>query len=179
MPDMKIVSKQSAEDLAKRRAVEALSWAVRRLTANLLRIVAGAGRDEDVFQQVLDCAEKIAACERLNVPSFEISLALHHDELEFMARARPDDRERWANDGTAAKAHALQAILMGSLRMVASEMLGQLTQSRVAESKIRSGIEDWNTVVEARRKAVRAAVTADSASRRRKKAKAKSRKTML
>jgi hypothetical protein len=49
---MEIVSQNSDADIAKNEAPEDLGWPLRRLTANLLRIVRGAGAPYELPRQI-------------------------------------------------------------------------------------------------------------------------------
>jgi hypothetical protein len=50
--DLKVVSERSAADIKKRQASAQLGWALKDLTANLIRVVRGAGKPELIFDHV-------------------------------------------------------------------------------------------------------------------------------
>jgi hypothetical protein len=53
---MRVVSAQSEADIRRRKAREALTWPLRELTANLLRIAKRGGRPSDLFNQMAACS---------------------------------------------------------------------------------------------------------------------------
>jgi hypothetical protein len=56
MPDLRVVAERSAEEIKKQDAIRALKAALVELTANLLRIVRGAGKSENIGVQLNACA---------------------------------------------------------------------------------------------------------------------------
>lgn len=127
---MKIVSEQSEEDFARRRAVEGLSWPLRTLAANMLRVVRGAGRPWELPQQM---AAVLTACEeyREAVGSYPSS-----DEISGPINVRypADGRRRDAFDGAAAE------MVQGALQMAASQIIGQSTQEAAGRSELFDGV---------------------------------------
>jgi hypothetical protein len=52
LPDLTVVSERSAEEIKKQRATLELKFALANLTANLIRIVRGAGKPDRVFDDI-------------------------------------------------------------------------------------------------------------------------------
>lgn len=144
---MRIVSENSAEEIARRRAIEGLGDRLRALTANLLRVTRGAGSAHDIVHQLQDLLTKFAeyqqACTYLP-SSFELS-----DELHTVAFPRH-------LDGLPAEAvdqhYAQDMVIRGALQTVASRLVGQRTQETAGETELYAGVRELNEVREAERR---------------------------
>ncbi len=120
---------------------------LRQLTANLLRVISGAGRPQDITCHLRALAEFIESYERAvgRYPrAREISscLRISYDE-QFVSQF--DNAER-------TRIHAVETILLGSLRIAASRLLEQKTQETAAESKLYEGIREMDRAQELFRK---------------------------
>jgi len=128
----------------------ALGWVrfgLQQLAANLLRVIAGAGRPQHIVGQVRALAEFIESYERAAGRSpgrYELSSCLQtsYDE-ELIRRFAVIERER---------AEAVETIVAGSLQIAASRLLGQATQQTLAQHKLYKGIRDMERVREQARK---------------------------
>jgi hypothetical protein len=52
MADLRIAAENSDAGIKKRRALQDLSWPLRELAANLIRIVRGAGKSHELLDQM-------------------------------------------------------------------------------------------------------------------------------
>ena len=59
----RLVAQIAEADLARRRESNRVAWALRNLTANLLRIVRGAGKPYDVMRQIDAFVEAVISYE--------------------------------------------------------------------------------------------------------------------
>lgn len=128
---MRIVSEQSEADLAKHRAVEDLSWPLRSLAANLIRVVRGAGRAYELPSQMVAVLEAIEAYREVvgHYPSdYELSQPIN-------VRYPENWRLRDGYDG------ALSTMVQGALQMAASELVRQDTQMTAGESEMLKGVQ--------------------------------------
>ena len=53
-PNLSLASEQSAEELARAEALARISWPLKSLAANLLRVVRGAGRAYELQEQMME-----------------------------------------------------------------------------------------------------------------------------
>lgn len=56
---MHVVSEKSAADVAKDRALEDVSWSLRNLAANLIRVTRGAGKSYEITTQVRELVDAL------------------------------------------------------------------------------------------------------------------------
>jgi len=142
---MKVVSDNSPEDIARDRAERRISSALRALTANLIRVVRGAGKPGEISSQVLSLTEALSAYrDAAGFLPFGETLA------EFI---RPEDRDlsRWSDDEKA-RHWAQKLVIDGALQMTASRLLGQLTQESAGRSEMNMGIQEIEEIRAERRK---------------------------
>jgi hypothetical protein len=137
--DMKVISQNSDAEIAKNRARDGLRWPLRRMTANLMRIVRGAGNPGDLPNQISDVVEayqayQAAFCHWPDGVDLQQALAL--DE-----RGRRDDIE---------DAHEL--IVKGALRLVAGRLIGQTVQARHGEKDMTTGMRHRDEIREENRR---------------------------
>jgi hypothetical protein len=144
------MQKNDHESERERKREYVLGWVrigLQQLAANLLRVIAGAGRPQDIVRHVRALAEFIETYERAagRAPGrHELSSCLQtsYDE-ELIRRLNDLERER---------AEAVETIVAGSLQIAASRLLGQATQETVAGHKLYKGIRDMERVREQARK---------------------------
>ena len=120
---------------------------LRQLAANLLRVIAGAGRPQHIVGQVRALAEFIETYEKAagRAPGpldFSGCLETSYDE-ELIRRLDVIEQER---------VEAVETILSGSLQIAASRLLGQETQKTLAGNKLYKGMRDMERVREQARK---------------------------
>ncbi len=147
---MRVVSENSAEDLARVRAEARVDGALRELAANMLRVVRGAGRPYELLRQ----ADRfLAVCEAYREavghypPDQDLGAALQvHRELEPGIFAESEY----------VIADAREAMMRGGLQIAASRLLGQATQMRAGEAELFDGARRYaNFWMERRAEAAR------------------------
>lgn len=153
---MKVVSSRDEREITERRCRDKVEWALRELTANLLRVARGAGRYEAIYNQAL---QFVIACKE-----YHEQVGYYPDkELPAILNTAPDF------DAPELK-HAEHKIVRGALQMTASRLLGQWTQERNGENEFRAGIIALDQARAAHREQharARQTAAADQAARRR------------
>lgn len=117
MPNLKVVSERPAEEIKKQRAAAALGHTLRTLTANLLRIVRGAGKPEQIVDHVEAFARSFTEyCKDTDeMPDTSILRGM----IGFHCEPSSDDGDRF-NDGLLEN-----SICRHALQVVASTLLDQ------------------------------------------------------
>lgn len=145
-------AEKARRDAEREFALDKLSWAIRELASNLMRILAGGGKSYEIFAQINALAEACTACNDAGVPvtGFMLEQALrgaavsHLAQLQsnpdLMRRPTEEQMDRWADDGELAIEHGREAIVRAALRVMASRIVGQETQQRTAEHALFDGI---------------------------------------
>jgi hypothetical protein len=147
---MRVVSEQSAADIKRRKAREALTWPLRELTANLLRIANGAGRPLNLAKQLAACSTAIQAYAETHnaLPSEqEIHGILDCDrsweQYRRIQKHRAEMKDILGEDydeGTSERDRAERLIRKGALQVAASKLLSQIPQAASGEHGIYEGI---------------------------------------
>jgi hypothetical protein len=159
MADLQLVSERSAKEVECHNAAADMSWPLRVLAANLLRIIRGAGKPDELEGQ---CENALAAMQAYlgatgSFPSPHIAHLLRMSTRRTRAigagRATEADIERWNANGENAREDALETICRGALQMVASGLVGQLPQENAGESEIYRGLVVIEELREANRRA--------------------------
>jgi hypothetical protein len=159
MTELRIVAERSDKDIARHNAAADMSWPLRVLAANLLRIIRGAGKPDELEGQ---CENALAAMQAYlgatgNFPRHDIAEPLRMSTRRSRAigagRATEADIERWNANGENAREDALETICRGALQMVASGLVGQLPQENAGESEIYRGLVVIEELREANRRA--------------------------
>lgn len=135
--EVRLVSENSEKDIAKQRALDDLSWPMRELTANLIRVARGAGRAYELPRQMVTVLERMEAYRTVvgHYPSDgEIS---HTINLRFMDKEHRDHVSR-----------AVDTIVQGALQAAASTLVGQSTQKSAGETEIFDGIRAVERAIE-------------------------------
>jgi len=139
---IRIIASNSEAELGARLALGDLSFNLRELAANMLRVVRGAGRPENLGRQM---AEVVALYARYRdqagaYPSnYDIHQAI---SLRSEGNARKHT-DKWS--------HAIDDIVQGSLQIAASQLLGQSTQEAAGESELMEGVARIEAIREANR----------------------------
>lgn len=144
---MRIVSENSEADIARERALKEIHWAVRELTANLLRVTRGAGRAYEIgsqAQSLVDAFMAYRAAAGYFPSSDEISRAL--------SVSYDGDVERNLSANDLAWLHGERAVVRGSLQIAASRLLGQATQEAAGSSEMHKGLREIEQIREKNRK---------------------------
>jgi hypothetical protein len=133
---MHIVSDGPDPDQPRRDALAAVRRALRELTANLLRMIRGAGKPYLIVGQLDELTTALIAYSEKSgsmMPSdHDLKRALTPEEYDPLFRATYGDLEAERRD-------AIQQIVRGSLQLVASQMLGQSTQEAAGRSEMHAG----------------------------------------
>lgn len=134
-PGLQVVAENTPAALVENEAVERLTWALRELTANLLRIVRGAGKPHDIVTHLDAVVETIARYRdivgRWPLPDqISEALSIERDE-EWQQRLMGPRLDRF---------YAEQQIIRGVLQHVAGRLLGQTTHQSVGENELYDGI---------------------------------------
>jgi hypothetical protein len=93
---MKVVSENSENDLSRKRWEGEVAWALRTLTANLIRITRGAGKPYEIVRQVGELIEALRGYyEAVGhwPPSDELGNALSFDSWEEFSKLSPEHQE--------------------------------------------------------------------------------------
>jgi hypothetical protein len=141
---LRVVSEQSEKDILKKRAHDQLTRDLRRFAANFLRITSGSGKPLDLLRQIERLTTSLQTYADAHDGALPPAKTVHEilDSRAALIEYRPwvkevdeASRRRWEEDGTYARNDAVAGIIKAGLRMVASELVDQLTQRSTAESE--------------------------------------------
>jgi hypothetical protein len=118
-------------ELEKHRARTELAWETREMTANLLRVIRGAGKPHLLPQQIINLGGAILEIHK-EVRAWAIWSAME-DTLQSAAPDRYGEPEHDAHIGTIAR---------GSLQFLASRLVYQQAQRAAGEREIAEGIRE-------------------------------------
>jgi hypothetical protein len=147
-----------------------LEQATRNLAANLLRVIAGAGRDYELIGQIIATGKAWSEMQKWSgqpdypyVPHWPMVQALHSwtwdDGLSEEQRSR-----MWKN-GNAEVESSQDDVVTSALRLVAARLLGQSTQISQAERELSDSTRRLKEAKEERRQQWEAERIADEAAR--------------
>jgi hypothetical protein len=157
------------ENIASEIAASRLSHATRALAANILRIIAGAGKDYKLTSQMV---EVLKAYQELHpfsgracyshTPSTPMTGGLRNlnwrKGAEGYYQPTDEDLAKREHDGSAAVDRAKEDIVQAALRLTAAQLMAQPTQESTADSQLMAAIRDFDQardVRSARRRDVR------------------------
>jgi hypothetical protein len=165
---MKLVSENSAADLARRRGLRQVHQALQEMTANLMRISRGGGKPQELVRHVEMFAGALVAYHEGTgeaVPAEEFAAALSvSTDPEFVAQFPGPEGERL---------DAIDTIIHGALQVAASRLLQQRTHETVGSGEMHEGIRALRRIHDEARKEARAATRAQKPAAARKKPGAK------
>lgn len=132
---LRVVAENTEADKARLWATRGLSWALRDLAANLLRIVRGAGKPHEIGQQA----------EALLKAYIEYHEAFGHyppsyDLTEILSTERSEEWRNRLKGSELSRVYAVEQIVAGSLQIAASRLVGQTTQERAGDSELYAGV---------------------------------------
>jgi hypothetical protein len=144
---IKLVLEQPEEEIAARRAREEVerterharsmvSWRLRDLTANLIRVARGAGRPYEIEEQAAGLLE---ACEAYRE---SVGHGVSSDDIAGMLRVRhylDPDREWTGEQHTWNMGE--ERMVAGALQIAASRLLGQGAQEARGHSEMFDGLQ--------------------------------------
>ncbi|KRR06199.1 hypothetical protein CQ12_11475 [Bradyrhizobium jicamae] len=158
---LRVVSEQSEKDILKKRAHDQLTRDLRRFAANFLRITSGSGKPLDLLRQTEKLTASLQAYAIAHDGALPTPRTVHQilDSRAALIEYRPwikevdeASRRRWEEDGTNARNDAVAGIIKAGLRMMASELVDQLTQHSTAESEFYEQIRRLEDVKEKSRR---------------------------
>jgi hypothetical protein len=158
---LKVVSEQSEADIRKQRVHDQLTRDLRRFAANFLRMTSGSGKPLDLLPQMERVAATIRAYADAHDGDLPAPKVIHEilDSRVALLEYRPwikdveeAARQRWEADGEFDLGRAVAGIIRAGLRMVASELVDQLTQHSVAESEFYEQVKNLDKAREKSRK---------------------------
>src|ERR1700692_2357282 len=132
---MRVVSEHSYDDLKRHQADEELGHAVRVLTANLLRVTRGAGKPYEIGGQAQRVGDAVDAYDKAwgRPPGAEQYAKYLDIGLGPAILSRASEEERY-------RSYAIVGIILASLQISASRLVGQPTQERLAENDFNQAI---------------------------------------
>lgn len=133
----RLVVTNTGAERARTWATEAVSWAVRDLAANLLRIVRGAGKPHEVVGQIAGLTQALASYRE----AFGHGL-LPHELSGMLSIDHPEEWRTGLKNSALHRLYAEERIVRGALQVAASRLVEQRTQERVGERELRDGVRD-------------------------------------
>ncbi|WP_085034073.1 hypothetical protein [Ensifer aridi] len=144
-PKLSVVAENTREQIDANLHQERVDYALRELAANIIRVVRGAGRPDDIIDQcnaVLKAAIDYHDKVQRFVSYHSVAAALR------LERERVRDYDSFEGE----RQLALRQMIDGSLQVTASRLLGQLTQERRGESELYEGFRELRGIYDAARK---------------------------
>lgn len=144
---LRVVSSQTSTQIERNYAEGELEFPFRNLAANIIRVVRGAGRPEDMIAQMLACLDAAEAYRKLtgHYPKAKIYRRfLNLAEFYFDPTTWADEKEKEAilqlsMSGYPEKIEAERMIHRGALQVAASRLLGQHTQEVAGDHEMYMG----------------------------------------
>lgn len=128
-PKLEVVAENTQQQIHATYQQERVDYALRVLAANIIRVVRGAGRPDDIIDQcnevlkgAIEYHEKVGRF----VSSDSVAAALR------LERERISDYDSFGGQ----RQLAMRRMIDGSLQVTASRLLGQVTQQRRGENEI-------------------------------------------
>ena len=146
---MRIAAENSEEEVNRLRAQEAITWPLKELAANVMRVTRGAGKPYMIGAQ---CVEVISAFEE-----YREVVGIYPSSEEIQSALEFGDRYR--GEVTDDHTYAVSGIVEGGLQVAASTLLHQLTQVSAGESQLYDGVNALEQAREASRRAMRKPVS--------------------
>ena len=141
---MRIVADNSDEDLTRRAAEGEFATALVCLTANLMRIVRGAGKGYDVGSEAIRLIDAMKA--------FQSAYGHWPEDFRFPEALAIEDTDRFYEAGQG-RHDAIEQIIKGSLRLAAARLLDQKLQISAGEREIEEGLRAYDSWMQERRRA--------------------------
>jgi hypothetical protein len=133
----RLISENSQAQIDKERAAAQVSWPLRDLAANLLRIIRGAGKPEEIIRQIDELIRALVAYKDAtgqSPPPHELASMLDIDRLkDWTANLRDAHLQRH---------YAEEQIIRGALQQAASRLLNQAPQTSAGEQEMHVGIRE-------------------------------------
>ena len=139
-PSIHLASDKSDADYARERAEEEVLWALRELTANLMRVTRGAGKPWQIVHEAARFIEAVAAYRDVCPSGFPDFTSLQVD-TKPLSRLKGADLYRAMGE---------EQVVRGALQITASRILDQATQRAAGHHEMYDGLR---AIEEARREA--------------------------
>jgi hypothetical protein len=133
----RLVNADSQAQIDRERSAAAVSWSLRDLAANLLRIIRGAGKPEGIVRQIDELVRVLVAHKDATgqwPPPHDLAAMLDID--------RPKDWTATLRDAHLQRHYAAEQIIRGALQQAASRLLGQMPQASSGEHEMYEGIRE-------------------------------------
>ena len=133
-PALKIAAQNDQKSIKKHLASQEVGYALRELTANLIRVCRGAGRSYEIGRQCQTVVDQFHAYREVVEEwpsSYVLSEAIRNE------RNLPETFKLSAEEGE--RMYHEDLMVAGALQMVASRLLGQNTQERAGQSELYRG----------------------------------------
>ena len=134
-PDLRAVAENTEADKARQWATGGVSWALRDLTANLLRIVRGAGKPYEIVRQADELLQALVAYQKA-VGHWPPS----HELAEMLSVDRNEEWRSQLKNSELNRLYAEERIVRGALQKTASRLIGQATQEAAGDSEMYDGL---------------------------------------
>jgi hypothetical protein len=155
-PKLTVVAENTRQQIDAKMLQERMDYVLRDLAANIIRVVRGAGKPDDIVDQcneVMKAAIEYHDKTRRFVSSQSVAWALH------LKPERIRDYDSFEGE----RQLAMRQMIDGSLQVTASRLLGQLTQERRGESELYEGFRELRAIYDEARKRREAAERANQA----------------
>ncbi len=144
-PKLKLVSEKSKTEIEGEWAKQKLDRALIELAANLIRVVRGAGKPDDVIDHcvgVVNAAVEYQEITKRYPRAFDVAstLRLEHERIT-------DYDSFWAG-----RQLAIRDMISGSLQVAASTLIGQRLQINQGEKEMDGAFREMERLVEELRK---------------------------
>lgn len=144
---MRIVVENAPADVARNRAIGELDWALRDLTANLLRIMRGQGVPTEIEEQAQALVSALSHY-RHAVGVAPTAEDLAHGLDADQARTVPEQ----ASTERIAEVRAEEAIIRGAIDIAAARLLIEAQHEAAGHAQMRAGLNALLAIHKARRK---------------------------
>ena len=115
-----------------------VSWALREMTSNLLRVLRGAGKSNLIGEQANDLVKAYIKHQKV------LGYWPSSDELSEMLFGSCLDEESRPHRGRSSRtAPAKLTITKGALQVCASRLIGQRLQELAGEAEMDEGLKQW------------------------------------
>lgn len=145
---LELVSTQTDADIRRAQATTDLTYRLRILGANMLRVMRGAGRPYSLISEMADVVQAVREVHDVagTYPMPEVFANALDPQLaknernEWRATVDEATKQRWQDDGTFDREDADWEIIHGAMQIAASELLGQKPQEASGKREMVEGI---------------------------------------
>lgn len=131
MPDLRVIVGLPDPEIKRRRAEDRLRVPIRELASNVMRVVRGAGRPDDLLEQMQRVIDVSA--------EYREAVGMWPDGGLFAEMLHLDDEYRDSDSGLE---RAVHPVCRSVLQICASRLVKQDMQLRTAESELRTKMLD-------------------------------------